>query len=73
MTSPLARRLKDVLVLATHYSGTAAVPASASQEDPTNEVVVTATRSGIPVWWVDGPVGTLVVVGTIGDLAPFPS
>jgi uncharacterized protein YbaP (TraB family) len=48
----------------------AAVPASASQDDPTNEVVVTATRSGIPVWWIDGPVGTLVMVGTIKDLAP---
>ena len=58
MTSPIARRLKEVLVLATLYSGMAAVPASASQDDPTNEVVVTATRSGIPIWWVDGPVGT---------------
>jgi hypothetical protein len=55
MTSPLAQRLTQVLVLATLYSVTAAVPASASQDDLTNEVVVTATRSGIPVWWWMAP------------------
>jgi uncharacterized protein YbaP (TraB family) len=70
MTHALAQRLRQALVLATLHSVAAAVPASASQDHPTNEVVVTATRSGIPVWWVDGPVGTLVVVGTIKDLAP---
>lgn len=70
MTQPIAQLLRQALVLAALCSVTAAVPASALQDDPTNEVVVTATRSGIPVWWVDGPAGTLVVVGTIKELAP---
>ena len=31
---------------------------------------MTATRSGIPVWWIRGPSGTLILVGTIRELAP---
>lgn len=34
------------------------------------EVVVTARRTGIPVWSVEGPRGTLVLVSSISPLAP---
>lgn len=37
--------------------------------DNSEEIVVTAQRSGIPVWRVHGPAGTLVLVGTIEDVA----
>jgi hypothetical protein len=40
-----------------------------SRSASTDEVVVTAFRSGIPVWRVDGPGSTLVLVGTIGEVS----
>ena len=43
-----------------------AQPAAA---DNSEEIVVTAQRSGIPVWRVHGSAGTLVLVGTIEDVA----
>lgn len=41
-------------------------PATAADED----IVIIAQRSGIPVWRVTGPVGTAVLVGTIGRVTP---
>lgn len=38
--------------------------------EATEEIVVTAQRSGIPVWRVTGPRTTLVLVGSIGRVAP---
>lgn len=40
-----------------------------SSSAPADDVIVTAFRSGIPVWRVDGPGSTLVLVGTIGEVA----
>lgn len=43
-----------------------ALPAQASQAE---EIVVTARRSGIPVWRVSGPRTTIVLVGSISEVA----
>jgi hypothetical protein len=45
---------------------TALQPSTAADTDA---IVVSAQRSGIPVWRVDGPRSTLVLVGTISDVA----
>lgn len=42
-----------------------AAPAGSAQAD---EIVVTAQRSGIPVWRVTGPRTTVVLVGSIGSI-----
>ena len=54
-------------LLALLLSGAAeAQPSPQTQPD---EIVVTAQRSGIPVWRVRGGAGTLVLVGTIEEVA----
>jgi len=44
-------------------------PPPAQSDAQTEEIVVTAQRSGIPVWRVTGQRGTVVLVGTIRDVA----
>lgn len=44
---------------------TAAQSPRPAEDARTEDIVVTATRSGIPVWRVTGPQTTIVVVGTI--------
>jgi uncharacterized protein YbaP (TraB family) len=46
-----------------------AAAASQSPSAHAQEIVVMATRSGIPVWRVDGPGSTLILVGTISDVS----
>jgi len=49
----------------------AAQTPSAALSNPTAEdIVVVAQRSGIPVWHVTGPRATVVLVGSIGRVAP---
>lgn len=48
----------------------AQVPAAAPSEATADDIVVTAQRSGIPVWRVTGPRTTVVLVGSIGRVAP---
>lgn len=52
--------------LATAQVPAARVPATTTQSD---EIVVTAQRSGMPVWRVAGPRTTLVLVGTIAGVS----
>ncbi|MEM8724573.1 MAG: TraB/GumN family protein [Pseudomonadota bacterium] len=43
-----------------------AAPAQAQDADPTpNTIVVTAQRSGAPMWTIDTPTGTVILVGEI--------
>lgn len=44
--------------------------AASASDQAAEEIVVTAQRSGIPVWRVTGPTTTLVLVGSIGRVAP---
>lgn len=44
--------------------------APAPTDAQTEEIVVTAQRSGVPVWRVTGPRGSAVLVGSIGSVAP---
>src|SRR5690349_1386934 len=57
-----------LVAVAVSATSSARPPAS---KDPANpeEIVVTAQRSGIPVWRVRGAAGTLVLVGTIEEVA----
>ena len=43
----------------------AAGAASAQDTDPGNEIVVQAQRSGAPIWTIDTPRGTILLVGEI--------
>jgi uncharacterized protein YbaP (TraB family) len=46
----------------------ALIPAAASAQDPApsdNAIVVTAQRSGAPMWTIDTPTGTIILVGEI--------
>lgn len=45
------------------------VPAPAQNSAQTEDIVVTAQRSGIPVWRVSGPGTTIVLVGSIRTVA----
>ena len=51
------------LLLSTGSNAQPVAPANA------DAIVITAQRSGIPVWRVRGPAGTLVLVGTSEDVA----
>lgn len=42
-----------------------AVPASSQAPPAPNEIVVTAQRSGAPMWTIDTPTGTIILVGEI--------
>ncbi len=60
------------LASAATAAGAAAqgVPASSlPSAEKVEEIVVTARRSGIPVWHVAGPSSTLVLVGSIEEVA----
>jgi len=57
------------LGFAAFASATAQVPAAtAAPAEQVEEIVVTARRSGIPVWRVSGPSGTVVLVGSISEV-----
>jgi hypothetical protein len=59
--------------LAAGPSAAQSPPASSSalqSSAQADEIVVTAQRSGIPVWRVTGPRTTVVLVGSIGSVAP---
>jgi hypothetical protein len=47
----------------------AAAKAQTNEPAKGDEIVVTAERSGVPVWRVRGTAGTLVLVGTIEEIA----
>ena len=59
-----------VLACAPVAAGAVQAPPAARPDAPGEEIVVTAQRSGIPVWRVTGRGGTAVLVGSIGDVAP---
>ncbi|HEX8621908.1 MAG TPA: TraB/GumN family protein [Allosphingosinicella sp.] len=56
-----------VMAAAALLAAAAPVPA---EDARTEDIVVTAIRSGIPVWRVTGPRTTLVLVGTIREVSP---
>ena len=58
------------LACAPAASAAAQAPAVRPADMQGEEIVVTAQRSGIPVWRVTGRGGTAVLVGSIGDVAP---
>lgn len=48
----------------------AATPGSAAaDEEQVEEIVVTGRRSGVPIWRVTGPAGSIVLVGSIRDIS----
>lgn len=62
--------MKPVRSLLLLLAGILATRLDAQAPQPTSdEIVVTAQRSGIPVWRVRGAAGTLVLVGTIEGVA----
>lgn len=71
MRTPVGRNaslyLPALLILCSSIAAAAQVQA---QSTPTaEEIVITANRSGIPVWRVSSATSTLVLVGTVTDLA----
>lgn len=48
----------------------AQTPSAATSDTTAQDIVVTAQRSGVPVWRVTGPRATVVLVGSIGGVAP---
>jgi hypothetical protein len=61
-----------LLLPAFTMTATLSVPSAQAQTivpDDAQEVVVTAIRAGAPVWRVRSPTGTLVLVGSIDDVA----
>ena len=60
--------LHSALLLSSQLTERAVVAVSPASEE--QEVVVTARRTGVPVWNVTGPQGTLVLVGAINWVAP---
>lgn len=63
--------LLGLSVMCADIAQSAAQVAPATVSDATAEdIVVTAKRSGIPVWRVTGPQTTIVLVGSIGSIAP---
>lgn len=66
-------RIAPLALLATLAAAAGAQAQSSSappDEARTDDIVVTATRSGIPVWRVTGPQTTIVLVGTIREVSP---
>ena len=61
---------KALLLLAAAVPPVASVPAGTVASVNEQEVVVTARRTGIPVWSVQGPQGTLVLVSSISPVVP---
>jgi hypothetical protein len=61
------RGLRVALALVAAQPAWAQPPAP--DEGRTDDIVVTAVRSGIPVWRVIGPKTTIVLVGTIRDVS----
>ncbi len=62
--------LGAMVTLAVIGQSTAQIPPGPMPESNAEEIVVTAQRSGIPVWRVAGPRTTIVLVGSIGKVAP---
>ena len=59
-----------VVTCAVVGKSAAQVPPAPPTEASADDIVVTAQRSGIPVWRVTGPRTTVVLVGSIGRIAP---
>ena len=76
MSKTPARKFVVRLIIGVAMMGAAIAPSAAqvppvAPAEPTAEdIVVTARRSGIPVWQVTGPRTTVVLVGSIGSVAP---
>lgn len=76
-SSPYDRRRLRRRLLAVCATLASSAAAQAQQPDPSTlantaraeEIVVTARRSGIPVWHVVGPRSTVILVGTIRKVA----
>lgn len=65
------RMIVGLAVICTTLSqSTAQVPPAAPADATAEDIVVTARRSGIAVWRVTGPRTTVVLVGSIGSVAP---
>lgn len=62
-------RVGSSLLLAVAFSYAPAARAQVVATDQTQEVVVTAQRAGAPVWKVRTATGTLVLVGSIDNVA----
>lgn len=62
----ISARLLAALAVAAAVPAAAQAPAPATQAD---EIVVTAQRTGIPVWRVSSPTTTLVLIGSIEGVA----
>ena len=62
----LSLSLLPISILA---SGAQAAHAQSPMTEDPQEVVVTAMRAGVPVWRVRSPTGTLVLVGSIDNVA----
>lgn len=58
---------KTNFILALAFSSASLVTAAAAQEPPPsqNEIVVTAQRSGAPMWTIETDTGTIILVGEI--------
>ncbi|OYY76227.1 MAG: hypothetical protein B7Y43_16150 [Sphingomonas sp. 28-62-20] len=67
----VVRMIIGVAMMGAAFAPSAAqVPPVAPSEPTAEDIVVTARRSGIPVWQVTGPRTTVVLVGSIGSVAP---
>ncbi len=65
------RMIVGIAVTCSAISQSAAqVPLAAPSGAAADDIVVTARRSGIPVWRVTGPRTTVVLVASIGNIAP---
>ncbi|WP_086606330.1 TraB/GumN family protein [Erythrobacter donghaensis] len=61
------KNLRNSLSIAAILSALIATPLAAQEPEPetTNAIVVTAQRSGAPMWTIDTPTGTIILVGEI--------
>lgn len=57
------KRLRAFVLLAAAAS--LAIPPAAQAQESANQIVVTAQRSGAPMWTIDTPTGTVILVGEI--------
>lgn len=58
-----------IAALAMMLAATTGQNTDATNATEAGDIIVTATRSGIPLWHVQGPAGTLVLVGTIDGVS----
>lgn len=58
-------RISGLVLLAALATPLAAQDSAPSENAPENSIVVTAQRSGVPMWIVETPTGTVILVGEI--------